>query len=134
MLAQLCNLGVHLCIDDFGTGYSSLSYLHRFPVSTLKIDRSFIGRMNPDGENSEVVKTINTLANNLGMSVVAEGIETEDQRMQLKAMGCGYGQGYLFSRPMMAEAAGLFVQEHQPLRLSGIIEDSVLHSELQLVN
>jgi diguanylate cyclase (GGDEF)-like protein len=134
MLAQLCHLGVQLCIDDFGTGYSSLSYLHRFPVSTLKIDRSFIGRMNPDGENSEVVKTINTLANNLGMSVVAEGIETEDQRMQLKAMGCGYGQGYLFSRPMMAEAAGLFVQEHQPLSLSGIIEDGVLHSELQLVN
>jgi diguanylate cyclase (GGDEF)-like protein len=134
MLSQLCALGVHLCIDDFGTGYSSLSYLHRFPVKTLKIDRSFIGRMGPDGENCEVVRTINTLANNLGMVVVAEGIETEDQRMQLREMGCGYGQGYLFSRPMMAEAAGLFVQEHQPLGISSLLEEGLFHSELQLVN
>lgn len=134
MLGQLCALGVHLSIDDFGTGYSSLSYLHRFPVKTLKIDRSFIGRMGPGGENSEVVKTINTLANNLGMSVVAEGIETEDQLSQLKAMGCGYGQGYLFSRPLMAEAASLFVQEHQPFALPRLIEEGLVQSELQLVN
>lgn len=134
MLSQLCALGVQLSIDDFGTGYSSLSYLHRFPVKTLKIDRSFIGRMGADGENCEVVKTINTLANNLGMSVVAEGIETETQLSQLKAMGCGYGQGYIFSRPLMAEAATLFVQEHQALALSTFIDDKLMQSQLQLVN
>ncbi|MDQ3472344.1 MAG: bifunctional diguanylate cyclase/phosphodiesterase, partial [Acidobacteriota bacterium] len=134
MLSQLCALGVQLSIDDFGTGYSSLSYLHRFPVKTLKIDRSFIGRMSANGENCEVVKTINTLANNLGMSVVAEGIETETQLSQLKAMGCGYGQGYIFSRPLMAEAASLFVQEHQALALSTFIDDKLMQSQLQLVN
>lgn len=133
MLGQLCALGVHLCIDDFGTGYSSLSYLHRFPVKTLKIDRSFIGRMGSEGENAEVVRTINTLANNLGMVVVAEGIETEAQLAQLKEMGCGYGQGYLFARPLMAEAASLFVQEHTAFAISSLIEDG-FHSELQLVN
>jgi len=134
MLGQLCALGVHLCIDDFGTGYSSLSYLHRFPVKILKVDRSFIGRMGPGGENSEVVRTINTLANNLGMSVVAEGIETEHQLAQLKGMRCGYGQGYLFSRPLTAEAAGWFVQEHQPLSVPNLIEEGLVQAELQLVN
>jgi EAL domain-containing protein (putative c-di-GMP-specific phosphodiesterase class I) len=124
---------VQLSIDDFGTGYSSLSYLHRFPVTTLKIDRSFIGRMGANGENCEVVKTINTLANNLGMAVVAEGIETEDQLAQLKAMGCGYGQGYIFSRPLTTEAATLFVREHRALMLMDL-EDSLVQSELQLVN
>jgi EAL domain-containing protein (putative c-di-GMP-specific phosphodiesterase class I) len=134
MLSQLCALGVQLSIDDFGTGYSSLSYLHRFPVKTLKIDRSFIGRMGANGENSEVVKTINTLANNLGMSVVAEGIETEDQLMQLKAMGCGYGQGYLFSRPLTTEAATLFVRKHSAVAMMSMVEDSPVQEELQLVN
>lgn len=134
MLGQLCALGVQLSIDDFGTGYSSLSYLHRFPVKTLKIDRSFIGRMGANGENSEVVKTINTLANNLGMSVVAEGIETDDQLALLKAMGCGFGQGYLFARPLMVEAATLFVQEHQVFAVSNLIDDSRVQSQLQLVN
>lgn len=134
MLSQLCALGVQLSIDDFGTGYSSLSYLHRFPVKTLKIDRSFIGRMGANGENSEVVKTINTLANNLGMSVVAEGIETEDQLMQLKAMGCGYGQGYLFSRPLTTEAATLFVRKHSAVAMMSLVEDSPVQEALQLVN
>ncbi|HET6671186.1 MAG TPA: EAL domain-containing protein [Pyrinomonadaceae bacterium] len=134
MLSQLCTLGVQLSIDDFGTGYSSLSYLHRFPVKTLKIDRSFIGRMGANGENCEVVKTINTLANNLGMSVVAEGIETEDQLAQLKAMGCGYGQGYIFSRPLTTEAATLFVRKHSAVAMMIMVEDSPVQEELQLVN
>ncbi len=134
MLSQLCALGVQLSIDDFGTGYSSLSYLHRFPVTALKIDRSFIGRMGANGENCEVVKTINTLARNLGMSVVAEGIETEDQLMQLKAMGCEYGQGYIFSRPLTAETAKLFVQEHRALALANLMDDKLMQSQLQLVN
>jgi EAL domain-containing protein (putative c-di-GMP-specific phosphodiesterase class I) len=123
-----------LSIDDFGTGYSSLSYLHKFPVTALKIDRSFIGRMGAHGENCEVVKTINTLARNLGMSVVAEGIETEDQLLQLKAMGCDYGQGYHFSRPLTAETAKLFVQEHRALALANLIDDKLVQSQLQLIN
>lgn len=134
MLSQLCALGVQLSIDDFGTGYSSLSYLHRFPVTALKIDRSFIGRMGANGENCEVVKTINTLASNLGMSVVAEGIETEDQLLQLKAMGCDYGQGYIFSRPLTAETTKLFVQEHRALSLANLMDDKLVQSQLQLVN
>lgn len=114
MLLQLRDLGAHLSIDDFGTGYSSLSYLHRFPVSTLKIDRSFIGRMGEGGENSEIVRTIMTLANNLGMEVVAEGIETEEQLSQLRTLKCEYGQGYLFSRPVDAETARGLIQELSP--------------------
>lgn len=108
-LLQLRKLGVHLSIDDFGTGYSSLSYLHRFPVNTLKIDRSFIGRMAKGDENSEIVKTICTLANNLGMEVVAEGVETPDQLELLRSLKCEYGQGYLFSKPVDAETATVLV-------------------------
>ena len=100
-------------------------------VSSEAIKLSILGA---NGENSEVVKTINTLANNLGMSVVAEGIETEEQLAQLKAMGCGFGQGYIFSRPLMAEAATLFVQEHQAFAVSNLIDDSRVQSQLQMVN
>ena len=104
MLKRLRTLGVQLSIDDFGTGYSSLSYLHRFPVNYLKIDRSFVMRMTTNNDNA-IVKTISTLAHNLGMEVIAEGVETEEQCRQLKALGCEYGQGYLFSRPVNAEGA-----------------------------
>jgi diguanylate cyclase (GGDEF)-like protein len=100
MFKQLRTLGVQLSIDDFGTGYSSLSYLHKFPLNYLKIDRSFVSRMATADDNSEIVRTIATLAHNLGMEVIAEGIETEEQHQQLKALGCEYGQGYLFSRPV----------------------------------
>ena len=105
MLGQLKGLGVKLHIDDFGTGFSSLSYLHRFPVDELKIDRQFISRMTADDESSEIVTTIVQLAHNLGMEVTAEGVETVEQLAQLRALFCEYGQGYYFSRPVVAESA-----------------------------
>jgi diguanylate cyclase (GGDEF)-like protein len=113
MLKQLHDLGIQLSIDDFGTGYSSLSYLHRFPVDNLKIDRSFIGRMGLGDENLEIVRTIVMLARNLRMEVIAEGIETEEQLAQLRALSCGFGQGYLFSVPVAAEMATALLQQGQ---------------------
>jgi diguanylate cyclase (GGDEF)-like protein/PAS domain S-box-containing protein len=105
MLHQLRKLGIRLSIDDFGTGYSSLSYLHRFPLDTLKVDQSFVRRMNEEGENSEIVRTIVALARNLNMDVIAEGIETRAQMEQLREMSCELGQGYYFSRPLPATEA-----------------------------
>jgi len=104
LLKRLKALGVQLSIDDFGTGYSSLGYLHRFPVNTLKIDRSFVGRIGEAAENIEIVRAIVSLADNMGMDVVAEGVETLSQLSQLRKLNCQYGQGYLFSRPVDAEA------------------------------
>jgi len=103
MLQQIKSLGIHLAIDDFGTGYSSLSYLHRFPLDTLKIDRSFISGMGDDGEGMEIARTILPMANNLRLDVVAEGVETIQQVALLKKLHCKYGQGYYFSRPLSAE-------------------------------
>jgi len=100
LLTQLRNLGVQLSIDDFGTGYSSLSYLQRFPIDTLKIDRSFVTQMMENEENLAIVRTIVALAQNLGMDVVAEGVETEDQLRLLRKLECENGQGYLFSSPL----------------------------------
>ncbi|MGH7658854.1 MAG: putative bifunctional diguanylate cyclase/phosphodiesterase, partial [Gemmatimonadales bacterium] len=103
--------GVEVQIDDFGTGYSSLNYLHRFDISALKIDRSFISRLGVAGEHSEIARTIITLARNLGIKVVAEGVETREQLRHLKALGCDYGQGYLLSVPLPpAEAESRFLQ------------------------
>ncbi len=112
MLEQLQALGVQLAMDDFGTGYSSLSNLHRFPINTLKIDRSFITRMAENNENAEIVRTISGLAQNLGMDVVAEGVETREQLDLLKSLGCQFGQGYFFSKPMDRQAAEAFICEN----------------------
>ena len=100
VFSQLTALNVELHMDDFGTGFSSLSYLHRLPIKTLKIDRSFITNIGSRGENLEIVRAIVTLAHNLNMSVTAEGIETVEQLAQLKALQCDYGQGYFFLPPI----------------------------------
>jgi diguanylate cyclase (GGDEF)-like protein/PAS domain S-box-containing protein len=99
LLQRLKNLKVRLVVDDFGTGYSSLNYLHKFPIDTLKIDRTFVSS-STEGENWEIVRAIISLGRNLGMDVIAEGVETENQRDQLISLGCEKGQGYLFSRAM----------------------------------
>ncbi len=104
ILNNLKKLGVQLSIDDFGTGYSSLSYLHRLPFDSLKIDRSFVIEVGEQGENSEVLQTIVSLAKNLKMRTIAEGIETESQLAILQNLGCDYGQGYLMSKPLPTDA------------------------------
>ncbi len=101
MLNQIRDLGIEIDIDDFGTGYSNLSYLIRLPISTLKIDRSFVSPITTKGENTEIVQTVLALARNLGLKTVAEGIETEAQMEALKTLGCDGGQGYLLAKPML---------------------------------
>ncbi len=103
-LEQLKSLDIKLCIDDFGTGYSSLSRLHELPINTLKIDRAFVKELAANAENS-IVSTIIKLAHSLNMDVVAEGIETEEQKQILRSLSCDYGQGYLLSRPLDTDAA-----------------------------
>jgi diguanylate cyclase (GGDEF)-like protein len=105
ILNRLKNLGVQLSIDDFGTGYSSLSYLHRLPFDTLKIDRSFVYSVSENGDGSEILQTIISLAKNLKKKIIAEGIETESQLSLLQNLGCDYGQGYLLARPQTKEKA-----------------------------
>jgi diguanylate cyclase (GGDEF)-like protein/PAS domain S-box-containing protein len=105
-LLAVVALGVAVALDDFGTGYSSLSYLQRFPVGMVKIDRSFIATLDWGREHAELVRMIIVLAHNVGLEVVAEGVETAAQRDHLRTLGCHYGQGYFFGRPMDAAAAG----------------------------
>jgi diguanylate cyclase (GGDEF)-like protein/PAS domain S-box-containing protein len=115
-LLQLKAMGIQLSVDDFGTGYSSLGYLYRFPMDVLKVDRSFISRVDVDGEKLELVRTIITLAWNLGMDVVAEGVETTKQLAQLKALKCEYAQGYLFSKPLNREDAEKLMNIDHPFK------------------
>jgi len=99
-IAQLLELGIHISIDDFGTGYSSLAYLSRFRVDSLKIDQVFVRNLHSDAGNSAVVETIIALGQSLGISIVAEGVETEEEKRALVEAGCKLFQGYLFSRPL----------------------------------
>ena len=103
VLEDLRALGVSISMDDFGTGYSSLSYLHSFPIDVLKIDRSFVGRMTEGEQPLQIVRTIIELARVLNIDVIAEGIETTEQYELLRELGCRFGQGYLFAKPMPAE-------------------------------
>jgi diguanylate cyclase (GGDEF)-like protein len=108
---QLRNLDIRLCIDDFGTGYSSLSRLHELPINTLKIDRAFVKELGANNKNS-IVSTIINLAHGLNMDVVAEGIETEEQKQILRSLSCNYGQGYLLSLPLNVEAATALIRAY----------------------
>lgn len=105
VLNSLKNLGIEFSLDDFGTGYSSLSYLHQFPFNTIKIDRSFVNSIDTNNEKLGIIRAIITLARNLRMDTIAEGIETANQIAQLKALKCQYGQGYLISKPLNQQAA-----------------------------
>jgi diguanylate cyclase (GGDEF)-like protein/PAS domain S-box-containing protein len=109
VLGELRALGVQVYLDDFGTGYSSLSYLHRFPVNTLKIDRSFVRSLADKREQPAIIESIVALARSVGANVIAEGVETQDQAKQLRQMGCGYAQGFFFSRPLAPVAAEAFL-------------------------
>jgi EAL domain-containing protein (putative c-di-GMP-specific phosphodiesterase class I) len=119
VLQELKAMGVHLAVDDFGTGYSSLSYLRQFPIDVLKIDQSFVNQITADPDDSSIVSAIINMGKSLKHLVVAEGIETQEQRAYLQAQSCAEGQGYLFSRPL---AAAQFAQ----LLLIGIAE-TVVH-------
>jgi|GEM_PF-2189133 len=116
-LAALKSLGVQIAIDDFGTGYSSLAYLHQFPVEILKIDRSFIDRIGTSHDATPIISATIAIGHALGLSIVAEGIETADQLVTLRSLGCDGGQGYHFARPMTAEQVEVFpgiVPAHMP--------------------
>ena len=117
LLSQLKALGVNLLLDDFGTGYSSLSYLHNFRFDTLKIDRSFVARLEIPGKHGEIVRTIVSLAVALQMEVVAEGVENAAQVAQLQTLRVGSAQGFWFSRPLDAETFGAMLEARKPFPL-----------------
>ncbi len=137
ILQDLKAIGIEFSLDDFGTGYSSLSYLHQFPFDTLKIDRSFVNSINNNADKLGIVRAIVTLANNLGMDTIAEGIETVKQLAQLKALKCQYGQGYFLSKPLdkeivehiisseIANAQTVDVEDHK-----SIIDEQIAREQL----
>ena len=110
MLQELRELGVRIYLDDFGTGYSSLGYLHQLPLDAIKIDRSFVMQMNLGATHLQLVRTVRSLAENIGVFAVAEGVETAEQLSALRAMGCESAQGYLFSKPVSAHEAGVLLE------------------------
>ena len=125
-LASLQAIGVEWSIDDFGTGYSSLSYLHRLQANTVKVDRSFVSRMGVDAKGSEMVRAIVALALNLGMDVVAEGVENVEQMVALQTLGCAHAQGFYFSRPISISACDSLIAT-QPWK-----EEALLRLDTQL--
>ncbi len=112
-LRALHQLGVRIALDDFGTGYSSLAYLHRFPVNTLKVDQSFVRDIKSDRDDAAIVSTVITLARQMGLKALAEGVETEAQLAFLRARGCDSFQGYLFCRPQPAAEIEAFLGHHR---------------------
>ena len=112
ILHKLVNLGVKIAIDDFGTGYSSLSYLNKFPISEVKIDRSFVNDITTHEDHAKLVKAVIDMTISLGKELIAEGVETQEQADLLKSWGCNIGQGYLFSKPLDFEQ--LFLRLNKP--------------------
>jgi EAL domain-containing protein (putative c-di-GMP-specific phosphodiesterase class I) len=110
-LRQLHAEGICIAVDDFGIGYSSLGYLQSLPLSTLKIDRSFVSGIRATSSRNSIVTAIIAMAIELGLDIIAEGVETEIQYQQLKRLGCPNAQGFLFSRPMPKEQVGLFLKK-----------------------
>jgi EAL domain-containing protein (putative c-di-GMP-specific phosphodiesterase class I) len=119
LLHELKKRSIQISIDDFGTGYSSLSYLHRLPIDRLKIDKSFIHQMQHSDRNHKIVETIITLADQLELDAIAEGIETTTQLAQLRQMNCEYGQGYFFARPLAATTVLPWLQSRLALKSAG---------------
>jgi len=107
-LSLIKQVGCHVSLDDFGTGYSSLSYVHRLPFDTIKIDRSFVAEVDTDVASAKIIRSVMDLCRNLGLECVVEGVETESQCEMLTALGCRVMQGYLFGKPMPAEALQFF--------------------------
>src|SRR6185503_19787247 len=124
LLLQLRAIGVRVSVDDFGTGHSSLAYLRQFPLHSLKVDRSFVRGIEGNRDMASIVSAVTTMARQLGLRVVAEGIEKEEQLGLLRALGCEFGQGYLFSRPLDAEAAAVLLQAGLPPRESRALGDT----------
>lgn len=123
MLQQLHGMGIHISLDDFGTGYSSLGYLKKFPLHTLKIDQSFIRDLTTDANDTAIASAVIALGRGLNLSVVAEGVETQEQLVYLRSLNCYEMQGYLFSKPMPAEEATEFLQTYQAHSLFAVLQD-----------
>jgi EAL domain-containing protein (putative c-di-GMP-specific phosphodiesterase class I) len=118
-LQALREMGVSLAIDDFGTGYSSLAYLKRLPITTLKIDKTFVTDLNRDPDDTAITTTVITMAHSLGLTVVAEGVETETQLRFLDHFRCDEVQGYWLSRPVPPDACLQFIRDWDPARIGG---------------
>ncbi|CAM5189846.1 PAS domain S-box-containing protein/diguanylate cyclase (GGDEF)-like protein OS=Ureibacillus acetophenoni OX=614649 GN=SAMN05877842_101293 PE=4 SV=1 [Ureibacillus acetophenoni] len=127
ILTKLKQLGVFVSVDDFGTGYSSLSYLKKYPIDIIKIDQSFIRDINKDDRNEAIIKAIITLSHNLGMEVVAEGVEDKFQEQFLKDHQCRKGQGYLYNKPL---PVAQIVQEYSSIKLKVQLTIQSLHLSL----
>ncbi len=132
ILNKIRELGVGLHVDDFGTGYSSLSYLQQFPIDTLKIDYSFIKRIGTNGDRAEIVKTILVLARELGVDSIAEGIETENQLVQLRELDCHYGQGYYVGKPMLPDMVAKMLQKQPRYKIPDEIHSTINIRELSI--
>lgn len=132
ILTNFKKLGCPLCIDDFGTGYSSFSYLHKFPFDVLKIDQSFIQRMHESERMTNMVRGIINLSHDMGLLVVGEGIETEEQALTLKKLRCDFGQGYLFAKPMPPEAAEDFIKHSRLQRTEHSLMQNLMAHPPQL--
>jgi diguanylate cyclase len=117
ILNQLSELGIRLAIDDYGSGWYSLAYLKRLPVNTIKIDRSFVMNMEQDSNDAVIVRSTIDLGRNLGLRVVAEGVETRTEWTQLAALNCDYAQGYFLSRPLPPDQAEALIQAHNLQRV-----------------